>query len=1545
MRSGASALGLGLLGLVFLARPAVAKDPDPAARGLDVFVHAPTSVFGGGHALVALEAYGFPAVTTARPLAGAEITAAWDPESLGETKAAPPAVTLTTDARGVAQLDLAVPEGDDRALVLLLALRHGEHVRTQTVGIHRTPAFLVDLRLPDTHVVPGSRVPAWVSVVDLRSTTPVAKAGVDVVLLEGEVELAHGRLTTDATGLGRASFIVPENVTGTPRLSVRARLVGGVGERSVDVGLREESPAMPRMTVAFRERELRPAETGHAEVTLFDASEEPLAGWPVTWWAGPRGVTPPKTDDEWKKSGKVARTDGVGKVVIDTPAPKVVTSAGSEITVHVRSELEGQKIDQTASIPVGQAVAKAMLVPEAHALVPGVAQKLYLHVDDGDHGVGGAFALAGDGLAAQVTTDAHGDAEVAWTIPKDVGAARNKGPCAGDVAAAVTIRATSPIAALARHPEPFEVCVPVARERTELLRVSPVVARAGSKVRVTALDAKKTAAGPASLVVKSADGSGTARWTGSGDEIDLAGIAPGLHQVTLATPRADGATKVATELLVVPTVLPRMTAKVVGGRSAPLGEIEVEATLDDGHGKPVLGAVSALVIDKEGGGNVEGLRAMDLRRSLCTRAHLDDLDRCDAFLEGDAEVARRAALSTGEVAALAPLGDPAAGATASMRDTFAAVLKSLEGAVYQAKTPEDLRDVRRREGGGWRFNPELMTLVTAAMDKPPVTPGGEPFGLRDLVAIDPQVTFDVVGRRVTRLKLFKLLVALRTFRNQNEGSPDEPFLRDPPALLRRLVRDSTIEAEQLLDPWGGTIQFVHATGVQTPFLNFVTGWSLQSPGPDGQIGTGDDVRDPFERAVRAGTPYAKALGEEEIVDARLDMRVGDPTISNWEAMFARLTGTELGGGQGFGNGSGRLGGMHSSSGGSGYGVGIRTGHGITFDTARWTEPVRTDANGKVRLKVRLGDHETTWRVALLARTDAADSAVTTLDVPAFLSVSARVDLGSKLTRGDELGARVILRNRTNAARPVTVDLVADGALALAKDQGRTITMTLPPQSARSVFARILASAEGTGRLTASLRAGNDADTTTQVIAVEPAGEPSIVMATWAAPGGKSKHRFQVDLAPGFVPRGPSTQLVVANGLADPLLAAMESLTPDASTPPTVLADAVDVGLRAEAIAGADPGLVARAKKLATDARAYLEVQIGKKTANASQRLAQLRVALHPDRKGSTFSSCPDGVIEDDTMVLDYLEAEPAPERNGPLPCYTKVVAKLDPKTALDRARAVQALLDRPHRMPLAASIAKELAQATRADGLAPRVDGTRAEQAIILSALARSATSWSTKPEAARVLVNRVLGLRDARGGYGSAEATRDVVRALAALETKAPSAAHVVVKEGKKEHVLDVAPNVTTTLTLPPGAHDLDVRTEGGPVLVRFVRPALRGFGAPPDLAVAPLTVATEWPTEATVGSTAVLHVTYKRGIGRPLTVSTRIPLPPGVDLAEKVDDVHVRQGALHIEATPDGTQTLSIPIRFRLPGRFVIAPSETRGRSDEEPRITTPAGTLNVR
>src|ERR1700749_2538928 len=96
-----------------LLRASDAASPHPAARGLDIFVHAPTEVAPGGSLPIAVEAVGFTSVVTPVRLAHAVIEAAWNPESLGKVFRAPPAVKVTTDGEGRAHLDVPMPDGDE----------------------------------------------------------------------------------------------------------------------------------------------------------------------------------------------------------------------------------------------------------------------------------------------------------------------------------------------------------------------------------------------------------------------------------------------------------------------------------------------------------------------------------------------------------------------------------------------------------------------------------------------------------------------------------------------------------------------------------------------------------------------------------------------------------------------------------------------------------------------------------------------------------------------------------------------------------------------------------------------------------------------------------------------------------------------------------------------------------------------------------------------------------------------------------------------------------------------------------------------------------------------------------------------------------------------------------------------------------------------------------------------------------------------------------------------------------------------------------------
>ena len=107
---------------------------DPAARGLDAFLHVASSAPAGSMLSVDIETFGFAQVVEAAPLAGATVDFAWDPEHLGKgVSVAPPPLTVTTDATGHAVARVPVPDGGEDELLLLASIRHGEHARTREI--------------------------------------------------------------------------------------------------------------------------------------------------------------------------------------------------------------------------------------------------------------------------------------------------------------------------------------------------------------------------------------------------------------------------------------------------------------------------------------------------------------------------------------------------------------------------------------------------------------------------------------------------------------------------------------------------------------------------------------------------------------------------------------------------------------------------------------------------------------------------------------------------------------------------------------------------------------------------------------------------------------------------------------------------------------------------------------------------------------------------------------------------------------------------------------------------------------------------------------------------------------------------------------------------------------------------------------------------------------------------------------------------------------------------------------------------------------------
>lgn len=1607
--------------LGFGARDAEAQAADPAARGLDVYLHLAPSAAPGDVLEITAKAYGFPSVTHAVALAGATLEIGWDPEEL-DGDPPPPTVHATTDAEGRTRAAIEVPRGPARDLQLLVAVRHGGHTRTRSFKIARQETASIELHTADHRVVPTSTISAWVRVVGTRGE-PVAGARVTVSLLEGGVARHSENLVSDRGGLVMARVPIPRIDEPVWQWTLRATAdVEGAGAAEVTLVPREETPGTPVLAATWEEPAagVLAGERVHFKVRVRDATAQPVVDHEIRYWIGLKGTTPPTDDKDWERLGTRARTDGAGEVIGTRDAPTLVKSTGTMLVLVARAILQGHALDAKSQVVVGAPNANATLKPEVPAIVPGLSQRMMLTVTDGHgEGIPGAFTVTADGLSANVTTDTRGEAEITWLAPVGVGASRNVGPCAGGVAAAVVIRPTRAIAVLRSQQEPFTLCVPIDRDAAGIVRVSQDVARPGDKLRVTVVSARGARAASHSVVIRSRDhAQAAAAWldaradgTASGEiEIPRDG-APGAWDVSVALP--DGAREarvLSKELLVVPTVLPMITARRIGGRATPGGTVDFEAQLTDGHGRGLQGAVSAVVIDAFGGGSAN-VSALDTRARLCSSlGEAATGDRCAAVLERDptTDALRRALLGQrgGRRAGIKPANDPGAHASKELEKSFSAVLHSLEGAVFEAtKQPQALIDARRKEGGRWIMNPELLTLVTDAMNEPPMTPGGEKLVLSDLVAVDPQVTFDNVARRVTRLKIFTVLAAVRDVRMKRGLDPEEPLFKDPNALLRRLVREGALTDDQLLDPWGGTIQYVRSNAKPpAPFLGTIHGFELHAPGPDGVVGTGDDVRDPFERVVRSGTPYARAMQEDKIVDAKWDMVVSDTTVAAWQQLFEELTGRELG----FGAGGLGLSGVGEGGGGRGEGIGLGSigtlGHGrgtagVSNGDAYWTAPIRTDAEGRVRLSIPLSGAETTWRVAFVGVPDGQGPASTTADVASDLPVSLRVDGGARWVEGDVLDTHVLVRNRTAAALRVTVDASAEGAAVLLDAPRAPRTVDVPARGARTVTVKVRATRAGEGTLVLVAHAPNlPDDTLRHSWEISPPGEPrALTQTAWV----NGERDLGIVLDHGYRLAG-EPRLVLERGYDDAVAAALESLEPERQKSPHSLVDALEAGLRVSrwAITKDKPrhrALVAIAQSSAdralgrfntiskaggTEATGVSAPSMWALRARASLLTRQPLPAAEQSASKERGEICPPDHADvraaasssrsraDDEEVLDL---EPAPSAAVP-PCWGAYVSTATRALANEGdperiATALVALADRPHRAAIATNLADRLRGIVKLDA-SGEIDlrstpsgasrsartsghqGDRARRATIYAALLR-AQRFGKKIAGEDVLFGQLAALRDVNGGYGSSGATVAVLRALLSsqLEGRGTTRVHVHVDKGSSgqgaiDRDVDVPESGFVVVNLPAGTLDVAVRTTGPALVARLERPVLRLWTRPPPPQESPVGLEVEWPKDPAAGTTGTLRLHVRHSLEGTVDVDARVPLPPGVTLGAPMHGTLQIQGVLAVREPVDHSgKVIEIPVRFGLGGKVTVPEATARIARSSSAAATAPARALAIR
>lgn len=877
--------------------------PRGEVTGLDMAIEGNLRAVPGGRVRWFVTVYEIVKGRELRPAAGTELRA------LVSFARSAPVATAVTDARGRASLSFAIPEGLFGSFNLVVEARSPRKVKRDfDVSIDLHNRYRTELFVDRAEVPHGAAVQVWGRVHDLARHRPASEHEVRVSAeVDGRLIGREHGLSTDERGLFRARLVAPDE-SATLRVKARAK---GAGQVVARVGVkRDEVPDL--MVYARPDRAVvSPGETVQVDVAVRTADGRPVARARLSGLSIPEPEEPDalaqsegKNDgkNDGKKKIKPVYTDAKGRARV----PWEVRSSDdiADVSGQISALREGFGVGSgTVTVRAARVPLTASFAVEGGALIPGLPGRVFVQAfhPDGRPWAGLSARLQGGRISAPATTtDEDGVAVFEATVQN--GNTGAPSACTGPTVAATRV-------SLGSHDK--ELCLPVDPDATVRVRSRPRVL-AGADLQVQLFAARAVASAPISVTVLS-------RLRGTSWAPVTRALVPGKRdRVTLAIPAdATGPLWIRARPLI-----GGQQQEVRGGTttvwSAPGEEFAVKVaaaakgttnvTVDIGLSRDLFGAAN--------GGQVGGTGALtfamalpvgranklfaELRKAGGQRPPTGASDgHWQGFLAARTAVdnAVSAVLRAGarvplampaDAVAVGVLRDPWRSNARFVRGRLGRLLFALESHVAE-NLPDEIDNVAVRGARGWRFNSELLTILTKQLGVQAVAGlDGSPLTIEALQALDKHFVYDNVARRLTRERLLRLLVALRQFVHHEKLDYEWARRGDPRTWLGALRESEDwddsgvdLEREQFFDGWGRPFAIRKARGARARFrfLEPIVGYELLSAGPDGKFGTGDDVFDPFARVLPRGSLYGEAVGEEALLARLQGVELGRATIA------------------------------------------------------------------------------------------------------------------------------------------------------------------------------------------------------------------------------------------------------------------------------------------------------------------------------------------------------------------------------------------------------------------------------------------------------------------------------------------------------------------------------------------------------------------------------------------------------------------------------------------------------------------------------------------
>ncbi|MDP3276201.1 MAG: alpha-2-macroglobulin family protein [Deltaproteobacteria bacterium] len=778
-----------------------------------------------------------------------------------------------------------------------IVAQEGRTERSWTYNVRLLDATRRDLLTDRQLYEPGETIHGWLRVLDAMSGAPLAGQSVEwsVGGERGTARLGQSRVVTSDGGVSHTTVTIP---TSAPhgQVPIVAVVQGERVETTVQIGRRTVERVFANLVLS--ERVVNPGArvTGRASITT--PSGTPVSHAQVEISINNRSLGSYVTD-----------RDGVAEIAFN--APEYLTQPVSSVVIVLRAVHPAHgTINARTTLTIARVPFEVDAEIANGALVPEVPQSIFLSIRD-PRGVAApastTVTVEGPAIAGgrfRGTVDRHGILAVPARLPRNSAAMHTEGPCEGHVATSFDITVESAIPLAAR------LCVRAHTKALVVPRVLTPAVQMGARLEV-AIERSPTAR-TRSVAVELLSGS-----TRSNRTVLLSTIAsPSENRVSFTLPsgymgplmvraRPVGGEGVSEETGAMDAVLVRPAssfnlslaldrpvyhvrdpghltvttpAGVQGGFVAVVArDLTMHAGEQPWHLRWLGGAIEEAVADPS---TPDADRL--IRSAMAALVNVDEEPQRAAPLVAPDQAQDDTGSENSEREG--DLRDPFVGRDELIRRGIGETMTQIEQAVEQATGDREQRGVIAANGRD--FDPavihHLLARETLSEENTRTLGGGE-MTVAMLSASDRSFVFHNVARRVARRKLVQLLGSLAQFAESSRSARTEPVDR----WMSRIAGENP---GMLRDPWGGTFTLRRVQpGSETLAIHSrLSGWELVSPGPDRAVGTADDVKNPFERVVPQGTPYAIASGEDSLLASLAVLDPGLSVLSRIVAAYGRL---------------------------------------------------------------------------------------------------------------------------------------------------------------------------------------------------------------------------------------------------------------------------------------------------------------------------------------------------------------------------------------------------------------------------------------------------------------------------------------------------------------------------------------------------------------------------------------------------------------------------------------------------------------------------------